>query len=364
METGTTVSGWFQQCAGHHQCSSQIDPRWYPTRLVERITSKSFRVIRSDSASFEAKRGYITLSHRWGDDEFVKLTKNNLSTLQRGSPIAKLRKSFQDAMIIAERLGIAYVWIDSLCIIQSGDNGEDWRRESMTMAQVYSNSYCNISADWGDGFGGLFFKRTPIFEPPYKISLNGGDCYVTRARGWSENLMESPLNRRGWVLQERLLAPRVLHFSPQQVSWECSQKLAWEKTPMGFDESGDPASSYGLNECVQTCEAMRRLKLHEPDAPVNWPILVQDYTVCGLTEQSDRLIAVAWIAKVLASTVKDQYVAGIWAETLPRSLVWKRAGERVRGSTTSYDIPFWEKTPSLYLREQNIAKQSCSRKKH
>lgn len=264
-------------------------------------------------------------------------------------------------MIIAERLGIAYVWIDSLCIIQSGDNGKDWRRESMTMARVYSNSYCNISADWGDEFGGLFSKRTSIFEPPHKSSLDGADCYVIRASGWSENLMESPLNRREWVLQERLLAPRVLHFSPQQVSWECGQRFAWEKTPMGFDESDNPASSYGLNECIQTCEAMRRLKLHEPDAAVDWPSLVQDYTVCGLTEQSDRLIAVAGIAKVLASTVQDQYVAGIWAETLPRSLVWKRARERLRGSTTSYDIPPWEGTPSFYLAEQNIAKQSCSR---
>jgi len=54
----------------------------------------------------------------------------------------------QDTMKFARRLGIQYLWIDALCIIQEGDNGDDWEREALLMDKVYCNAYCNISATW------------------------------------------------------------------------------------------------------------------------------------------------------------------------------------------------------------------------
>ncbi|KAJ0120859.1 hypothetical protein J7T55_015594 [Diaporthe amygdali] len=163
------------------------------THQVERISSEKFRVIRSDSGLFSPGRGYITLSHRWGDRDFVKLTRDKLSDFEDGLPIRLLRKTFQEALVVAWRMNIPYVWIDSLCIIQSGDNGADWRQESRMMAEVYSNSFCNISADWGDESNGLFFKRTPAFEPPCSLLAIAGiarrlahvveDQYVAAADG-------------------------------------------------------------------------------------------------------------------------------------------------------------------------------------
>jgi hypothetical protein len=295
------------------------------------------------------------LSHRWGDGEFVKLTKSELSNFKSGFPVKMLRKTFQDAIVVAQRMNVSYIWIDSLCIIQDDDS--DWQRESATMAEVYSNSFCNISADWGDRSNGLFFERTPIFEPPYNLHIRlkypktsvrpelprlqpiRSFCHIIRPRGWPERVMESPLNLRGWVFQERVLAPRVLHFSPEGVSWECGQRLAWERAPLGFDDSGYLASFYGLWDLAYTCSRMGRLKLHGAIRTVGWPRLVEDYARCELTKQSDRLVAIAGIAKVLASAVEDQYVAGIWKRNLPQGLTWRISEERRCSPVTQYYTP-------------------------
>lgn len=259
LETWSVVAEWIQQCSTQHQCLGRTDG-WYPTRLVELLPSDRFRVVRSDSASFCHGKQYITLSHKWGNGDFLRLCTNNLSDLEKGLPINRLRKTFQDMLTVAQRLDIPYAWIDSLCIIQSGDNYEDWRHESQTMTEVYSNSFCNISADYGDEENGLFYQRQnddfEPFEPPYKVQVRWKESsedispevtgvssgaqispsrsamsYIVRRTQWREYLADSPLNRRGWVMQERLLAPRVLSFTPRMVSWNCGQTETTEIWP-------------------------------------------------------------------------------------------------------------------------------------
>lgn len=304
-----------------------------------------FRVVRSDSSSFKPGRGYITLSHRWGHGDFARLTTENSTALKNGQPITMLRKIFQEALVVAQRMNIPYVWIDSLCIIQAGDDLADWRRESTTMAEVYCNSRCNISADWGDDDNGLFFERDPPFDRPCSLQLRlkasetGNDTlsepekppatvssYIIFHNRWMEDVLDAPLNRRGWVVQERLLAPRVLHFSAQQVSWECGQRWTLEKVPLEFMESKPTLQLVAqLDHNGQQRKRMKRLKLHEPQKAVDWPRIVTYYTACGLTKQQDVLVAIAGIARRLCPVVNDIYVAGLWAKSLPTTLLWQRS---------------------------------------
>lgn len=339
---------------------------WYPTRLVERISDEIFRVVRSDSGSFRRGKRYITLSHKWGTGDFLRLSTNNISILEKGLPIKSLRKTFQDTLTVAHRLKIPYVWIDSLCIIQSGDDFEDWRRESQTMTKVYSNSFCNISADYGDEENGLFYQRHGSdFELPYKIQVrwkaeknelwkkrskgtspeatqaSSGlrvspseleTCYIVRRTHWKENLAISPLNRRGWVMQERLLAPRVLSFTPRLVSWDCGQTESTEIWPRrAFDTNFMKLLGKYLDLRDLSWVSKNSTQFHsqrhwrEQDAgPLItwWYRLVQDYTGCELTNESDRLVAIAGVAKKLYPIVRDQYVAGLWAGSLPWALAW------------------------------------------
>lgn len=364
-ETWTTIGKWLQECSNHHQCLANANKNWYPTRLVEILSNDTWRVIRSGSQSFKPTQGYLTLSHRWGNGDFARLTTQNLSAFENGQPMTVLRKIFQDALIAAQCIGIPYVWIDSLCIIQDGDGGADWRHESVLMAEVYSNSRCNLSADWGDDYNGLFFERNPPFEKPFSTNLRfewsnrprqsdgvlsetrtsqyDDPSYIMYVDSFTEDVMEAPLNRRGWVVQERMLAPRVLHFSPSQVSWECGQKLSSERTPLsttGTVMSKTSSQLLGELHFHGQRNRMERLKLHEPLNAVNWTRVVAYYSSCGLTKVHDKLVAIAGIAKKLRPVVKDRYVAGLWGKSLPTSLLWYRSGRNDScGPSTQYFAP-------------------------
>ena len=78
--------------------------------------------------------------------------------------ITHMTKTFEDAVLVARRLQVQYLWIDSFCIVQ--DDTEDWITESALMEKVYRNALCNIAAAAAsDGTAGLFFERTPLFPP-------------------------------------------------------------------------------------------------------------------------------------------------------------------------------------------------------
>lgn len=68
----------------------------------------------------------MTVSHRWDNAQFIKLTLENPDEFKTGIVVAKFPKTFQDALIVAKRLQISYLWIDSLCIIQASSEG--WKR--------------------------------------------------------------------------------------------------------------------------------------------------------------------------------------------------------------------------------------------
>jgi hypothetical protein len=102
---------------------------------------------------------YATLSHCWGkiEDKLMLMVENNIDWKKEIPQFGKL-KTFQDAIQIARRLGIWYIWIDSLCIIQN--KKEDWQAEASRMSNVYKYSSCNITATSArSDMGGCFSSR-------------------------------------------------------------------------------------------------------------------------------------------------------------------------------------------------------------
>lgn len=121
---------------------------WYPTRLLDIGSSASDLVRVIDTASIQPKGGYVTLSHRWGDKVFIKLTKTSASSLRVGVPIGSLPLTFQQAAEVARRLQKRYLWIDSLCVFQNQDDKLDGLKEAALMERMYSN-ICSTSRQQG-----------------------------------------------------------------------------------------------------------------------------------------------------------------------------------------------------------------------
>ncbi|KAK1837581.1 het domain-containing protein [Colletotrichum chrysophilum] len=219
-----------------------------PTRLVMLHDSRpqgdlgpgaplEIRLIETSSIAqtFEDDMRYIALSHCWGSPDvaawMIQTTTETIGEFSQSIPWGGLTKTFQDAMLVAKHIGIRYIWIDSLCIVQ--DDAQDWALEASRMASVYENAHLTISAMGAtDGRQGLFINTgsEPILRRHvHEIKLPGLQypIYVRRnaSYGISESpdpreLTEMPLLYRGWVFQERILSSRILHFTEIELNFE------------------------------------------------------------------------------------------------------------------------------------------------
>ena len=213
------------------------------------------------------------------------------------------------------------------------DSKDDWLHEASVMHKVYSNSYCTIAAAASaDSYQGLFRQRTTHFLYPCEVPIpwlnSKGTYQLVDYHFWCSQIQDQPLHRRGWVVQERLLAPRVLHFSSQQLIWECRELDAAEKYPRGLPKvlsSTAKALFKGLDSQKDGAR-LRKLTSESPDpkfwAHQLWVKIVETYTSSLLTFGDDKLIALSGIAKRQQSEMNDQYIAGLWMKFLPSQLLW------------------------------------------
>jgi len=166
---------------------------------------------------------FVALSHQWGSfTQHRKFCtyKKNFEALQRGIRVTELPKTFYDAVVVTRNLGVQYLWIDSLCIIQ--DDAEDWEKESTLMEQVYSSAYVTIAASCASGTDDGFLKKRPERQYVTITTTAGTPYYLCEAiDDFSTDVDHGELNSRGWVLQERALSRRTIYFTEKQSYWEC-----------------------------------------------------------------------------------------------------------------------------------------------
>jgi hypothetical protein len=214
------VSEWILACTTQHKaCIRKHTWRdFVPTRLVDiglpnrNWPPESVRIVDTKTEAIRAP--YITLSHCWGEESFVKLNDDNLQEYTTtGVPWTEVEtnRNFADVLQAASNLGVRYVWIDSLCIIQNQPGSADFKKEALRMHLVYRNSYCNIaSADSTDHKGGLFRDRGSVgivvpasFTPHPGTALfrKKGKWRVLPANLYDDELMSKILYTRAWVFQ-------------------------------------------------------------------------------------------------------------------------------------------------------------------
>lgn len=290
------------------------------------------------------------MSHCWGSNMPLLLSSKTITALQEEIPVSRLSKSFQDGIVTTRRLGVRYLWIDSLCIIQ--DSEKDWREQSASMAQIYSNSYCNIAAAHAsNGTYGCFISREPDLVKPLKIDLRWGPHqgihYAVQRYYWRQKVLETPLNRRAWVCQERFLAPRNLFFGETQLYWECDEVAASEQFPFGLPSTAMKSNPKGIVPHIDGARIRKELCMMAAptlDAFSVWSRIVGRYTTGQLTYQTDKLVALSGLAVEMHKHIQSQYLAGMWRKHLAYQLLWKvREIQWVvnRSRIDTYVAPSW-----------------------
>ncbi|KAH8743415.1 heterokaryon incompatibility protein-domain-containing protein [Hyaloscypha sp. PMI_1271] len=307
-------------CLKHHiDCRPQIPgDRFIPSRLIDLSGYPLIRVTTRQQIETKPPHGsieYFTLSHIWGQDIFLTLNSGTLEHLESGFEASELPTCFHDAINTTRRFGFQYLWIDSLCIIQ--DSAEDWLVQSCTMDRVYSFGICNIAAcNANNAQKSLFTSSDPSLGGPFFVncSWSGFPSTFSVFHDWFEIVSEyAPLYTRGWVLQERMLSPRTMHFATYPF-WECQKVVLSEAYP---NEKFHHYRHSWLLDPVKLSSKAR-------SSPGGiWSSVVEDYSRCFLTKPTDKLVAISGIAKALHPGCEQDYFAGLWRETFLAHLLWK-----------------------------------------
>ncbi|TGO45033.1 hypothetical protein BCON_0431g00010 [Botryotinia convoluta] len=313
---------WLNACSETHESCKLTKEYSLPTRLID-VTSIPIRLVLT--STFTTKPCYATLSHCWGKTDFLKLLDDSLEHFMVEIPEAKLTKTFRDAIHITRSLGLPYLWIDSLCIIQSSKS--DWQKEAALMCSVYSGSTINIAAAGAtDGTKGCFLKplgsggNVQIQSTKKEIWDIGPDTFYRLVLG-------SPLAKRAWCLQERLLPPRTLHLAETELFWECRHCNASEYFPNSIPRVTGPF----------TFERNQNKTLSD-----SWSNIVALYSTANLTFKRDKLVAISGVAKRIQEENQDLYLAGLWLKGIEFQLLWYQDPPENRLSRDSeYRAPSW-----------------------
>lgn len=304
---------WLARCSrSHERCSGSRKHR-PPSRLISIGRDVTKLVV---TASLPAPPRYATLSYCWGSESFTTLTRDNFDLFLDHIPVTELPQTLIDAIDACRRLGIDYIWIDALCIIQKEENNSDWENEAGKMSDIYGGTFVTIAAsDATNVYEG--FMQNPIpkyYRHGFVARVTTADyCRLQNFYSVSAYLRSTTgthLATRAWTLQERNLSPRTIYFGKTGLFWVCRSQICSEFLPDGLGHPGD-ADGSSVAE----------------DTPLNWLEMVRQFSGADLTYGSDRLPALSGLAARQRQVTGGQYLAGMWRESLVTQLTWQRNRE-------------------------------------
>ncbi|RSL99222.1 hypothetical protein CEP52_009893 [Fusarium oligoseptatum] len=307
------IKEWLRVCQETHNHGhlpgARLNSSELPTRVIDlgSLDKPKLQLIAGEAM---VSHEYVALSHCWGKGMMFRAMKENIKALADSIDFRRLPRTFQEAIRTTRCLSVRYLWIDSLCIIQ--DDDEDWKREAARMQQVFSNATCVIAASSAGSYVCKFIDN------------------------FAQDMEEAPLNKRGWVLQERALARRSIHFTSTQVYLECGKGVHCESL---MKLANDKAAFLGDSDFPNSI-----LEYYKGGRIVLSQNLFKMYSTLKFTKSSDRPIAISGLEKRLMSAFKTRGGYGVFQAFFERSLLWQRpeSGSLARIAYPSdRNVPSW-----------------------
>ncbi|TGO32962.1 hypothetical protein BHYA_0276g00070 [Botrytis hyacinthi] len=348
---------WLKMCNKHDTCRGTT-PSILPTRVID-VKSSPPKLVMGNGIIDK----YVTLSHCWGisrehpfEAQYTSQT-STVSSRMEGMPLEDLPATFRDAVIATRDLGFQYLWIDSICILQ--DSIPDKSIEIARMGDVYGNAALCICATSGINSKSGFLPPYPSLQPSVKLPfypmnsepgsyiLFSQDLYRSQNEfpiDWTWDIHQRSIwNTRAWTLQERVLSPRILHFTCGRMYFECGKGFFMEKSPeqeltendlaglrveAGFIKTRRLGHPTALNSNDLSFDALVRLYYN----------LVDQYCQRNLSYSSDKAAAFAACSDLFQKRLGfHTNVYGTYLEDLPRCLMWIPLGN----SSLDSSWPSW-----------------------
>ncbi|KIW52058.1 hypothetical protein PV05_07729 [Exophiala xenobiotica] len=353
------IKEWLDNCCKNHRgkCGNLSWSNENPKRLIEILSDSELRLI---DTSRLAKVDYVALSYCWGPGQPEKTTTStNLALRQDKFQMSEMPKTIQHALKLVSRLGLAYLWVDQVCIVQSNRTGVqrnnvwtnhvqddgtqdgtdpdpgEWKLEASKMHIVYGNALFTLCACSSERSTDPLLWPRKAWTYPVSPFYFLGDWLVNVDMTLKEVRTRALLSTRGWTLQEERLSPRLLYFCGQRVYWSCFLEQRTELPAGGTAQNRPSARPFalgneygGLSE-AQTFLGLRyygdKIRLHR-----EWLDLVEAYCLRNLTVAADRFHAISGLATQYLSVYRtkdneiwdQEYLAGLWRKTFAEDLAW------------------------------------------
>ncbi|KAF4479303.1 hypothetical protein CGGC5_v012095 [Colletotrichum fructicola Nara gc5] len=222
----TLFKEWLRVCDEEHNHRFKLEVE-LPTRVLDVGTNEQPKLCLHEEQKPMLGQ-YVALSHCWGTAQSFSTLRSNVVKFRQYIAFEDLPKTFKDAIEITRKLEFRYLWIDSLCIVQ--DDPMDWEREAASMEHVFSSASVTIAASSARSSLEGFLPTRKEQQSFITIKTpSGGTVFIRKSiDNFRRDVEESVLNQRGWVLQERALARRTIHFTSSQVYWECGSGIHCE----------------------------------------------------------------------------------------------------------------------------------------
>lgn len=329
-----TARKWLNDCVNNHEeCRVSDTTPILPTRVLDLAQPNGSKnpflwITEGQSAA------YACLSYCWGSGpQPVMLTAETIKGFMTEIPVAKLPQTIIDAIFTARKLGLRYLWIDSLCILQ--DSPEDKDVEVSRMSQIYNIAHVTISAANGKDCGsGFLAKRTQWWRetdgPPIRLPYRCpegiiGSIYLTPHY---RPLLLEPLHSRVWTLQEHVLSRRVLMYGMEQLVWICCHGI---RKDGGVSKGHSISLLNPLRQQLLVDMSVRRKigpgSTSSDSTRTAWSNLVEQYSCRKQTVPADRVNALSAALSIFQRHMQTKYIAGFWRQWLIPDLLWKRVGE-------------------------------------
>lgn len=296
----------------------------------------------------------------------MMLTTSNVGSLTQRIDKSKLPQTFEDAIKSVRRLGLRFLWIDALCIMQ--DSPSDMDLEIVKMEQYYENSCVTIAAASASTCFRGFLERRPEYDLPFSTIRypcpDGSIGYINVLRGTHYQPEYEPLNTRGWALQELALSTRVLTYGSGQMYWWCHNGYKCDGGSVSFFPETKhtqfvPSRTLNTDNNIEALEIVRSLLWKQ------WVTVIQEYSRRKLTVLIDKFPALSGIANRFATASSDTYCAGLWKTHLLEGLSWEVCDPRGRVES-EYVAPTWSWASSndpvlIHLEEETMGKNNTRR---
>lgn len=356
---------WLESCLENHpDCVHRLAKQHpLPARVIDVGTASTIPYLYVTNGRIGS---WAALSYCWGGNSKFTLSSGSFDALQQGYPLAEYPQTLRDAIIVTRSLGIRYLWIDAVCILQ--DSRDDWESESAKMGQIYRDAVVTIIAAASYSVtAGILGPRSgkPSCNLTWRIpesetlmtrnsTVNNGSIdslhhevsvrsYMYIRDYWNE---QSPWASRAWTMQEYLLSTRILFFASDQMIWECVTEQATESGLSHNRRYGDasPGTRTNFQSFKQlSASPSSTVKITDRRSPFGlyflWYDLVRSYSQRSLTKGIDRLPALAGLARHFQLRTGDSYCAGLWKGDLLHGLIWNYHGKT--GSLSEYIGPSW-----------------------